>query len=162
MNEYMKTVSDFEDMLTLFEKHGVRYLIIGGVAFVFHVKPRYTKDIDLWVEPEAGNIRKANAALKEFGSPFFLQEGKEGEFVQIGVAPNRIDLIQKIEGVTFDGAWKKRERSAYGKAMANWIDMDSLIKVKERIKDPKHQQDARDLRKVKEMKAKRKARSGKM
>jgi hypothetical protein len=47
MNESMKTVPDFEDILAMLERYGVRYLVIGGVAFVFHVKPRYTKGLDV-------------------------------------------------------------------------------------------------------------------
>ena len=47
----METVQDFEDMLHLLDKHKVRYLIIGGLAFIYHAKPRYTKDMDLWVDP---------------------------------------------------------------------------------------------------------------
>jgi hypothetical protein len=43
----MDTVVDFEDMLDLLERHGVRYLIIGGLAFIFHAKPRFTKDMDV-------------------------------------------------------------------------------------------------------------------
>ena len=46
----METVRDFEDILELFARHRVRYLIVGGLAFIYHAKPRYTKDIDLWID----------------------------------------------------------------------------------------------------------------
>ena len=46
----MNSIADFEDILALFEEHKVHYLIVGGLAFIFHAKPRYTKDMDLWVE----------------------------------------------------------------------------------------------------------------
>lgn len=46
----METIHDFEDMLLLLEKNRVRYLIIGGLAFIYHAKPRYTKDMDLWID----------------------------------------------------------------------------------------------------------------
>ena len=48
----MDVIHDFEDFLTLLQKHRARYLIVGGMAFIFHAKPRYTKDMDLWVEAE--------------------------------------------------------------------------------------------------------------
>ena len=51
----METVHDFEDMLLLLEKNRVRYLIIGGLAFIYHAKPRYTKDMDLWIDPDRLN-----------------------------------------------------------------------------------------------------------
>lgn len=132
-------------------KHEVRYLIVGGLAFIYHAKPPYTKDMGLWVKPGAENTRRANAALAEFGSPFLLEAGRQSEVVQIGVAPNRIDLIQEIEGVAFDEAWERREQGPYGKVRANWIDLDSLIRVKERINVPRHQQDVKVLLKVREM-----------
>ena len=47
----METIRDFEDMLFLLHKYKARYLIIGGLAFIYHAKPRYTKDMDLWIDP---------------------------------------------------------------------------------------------------------------
>lgn len=148
----MDTIRDFEDLLVLFQRHEVRYLIVGGLAFIYHAKPRYTKDIDLWIDALPDNILRANRALREFGSPFLLEAGKNKEIVQLGVAPNRIDLIRTIEGMEFDKAWKKRKRSFYGKASANWIDLDSLIDMKRRINNPRHQEDARILMEVRKRK----------
>lgn len=52
----MDTVQDFEDFLDLLDRHGVRYLIIGGLAFIYHAKPRFTKDIDVWLLREAAPL----------------------------------------------------------------------------------------------------------
>ena len=145
---------DFEDMLEAFEKHKVRYLIIGGLAFTFHVKPRYTKDMDLWIDPERENVDRANLALEEFGSRFLLDADRPGEILQLGVAPNRIDLLRDIKGARFETAWTKRIRAPFGRVKANWIDIDSLIRIKSRLEGPRHQEDLRLLREVK--KAKRK------
>jgi len=65
------------------------------------------------------------------------------------VAPNRIDLLLRVEGVRFETAWRKRIRDAYGNVTANWMDIDSLIRSKQRIDDPRHQEDVRVLRQVK-------------
>ena len=62
----MDTVPDFEDLLWLLHKHEVRYLVVGGLAFIYHARPRYTKDMDLWVEASPRNVRRANRALAEF------------------------------------------------------------------------------------------------
>ena len=145
----METVSDFEEMLALLAKHKVRYLIIGGLAFIYHAKPRYTRDMDLWIDPAPLNVKRANAALAEFGSPLLLDARQPDEIVQLGVAPNRIDLFLKIGGARFTTAWPKRIRGRYGRAGANWIDIDTLIRIKSRIDDPRHQEDARILREVK-------------
>ncbi len=144
----MDTIHDFEDLLVLFQKYRVRYLIIGGLAFTYHAVPRYTKDIDLWLDSNADNVARANRALTEFGSPALLDAGKPDEILQIGIAPNRIDLLRGIRGVRFESAWKKRISSSYGAARAKWIHLDGLIRIKSLIDDPRHQEDARILREV--------------
>lgn len=146
----METVRDFEDLLELLERFEVRYLIIGGLAFIYHAKPRFTKDMDLWVGPDPENIARANRALAAFGSPYLLEAGRPDEVVQLGVAPNRIDLLQDPDGLDFDQAWSRRVEGRYGRAKVNWIDLDSLIEIKSRIDDPRHQEDARVLRIVRE------------
>lgn len=150
----MEAIQDFEDMLLFLDKHKVRYLIIGGLAFIYHAKPRYTKDMDLWIDPEPGNVKRANDALAEFGSPFLLNPENKKEILQLGIAPDRIDFIMNVVGVKFEAAWKKRVESWYGNARANWIDIDSLIRIKSRIDNPRHQEDARVLREVKKRLAK--------
>lgn len=145
----MDTVRDFEDILELFERHQVRYLIVGGLAFIFHAKPRYTKDIDLWIDSDPANIRSVNAALGEFGSPMLLTEDDPDEIVQLGVAPNRIDLLRAVVAMPFVEAWARRIRAPYGEVVVNWIDLDGLLAIKSTIDHPRHKEDARVLRAVK-------------
>ena len=145
----MEAIQDFEDILRLLDKHAVRYLIIGGLAFIYHAKPRYTKDMDLWIDPAPENVKRANHALAEFGSPFILNPNKRNEILQLGVAPNRIDFLLKVIGAKFQTAWNKRIESRYGNAKAHWVDLDSLIRIKSQIDNPRHQEDVRVLRAVK-------------
>jgi hypothetical protein len=144
----VETIRDFEDLLEAFEKHRVRYLIIGGLAFIFHAKPRYTKDMDLWIDPMRANVKRTNAALAEFGSPYLLNPENDKEILQLGVDPDRIDLLRAVEGATFATAWKNRIQGKYGKAKANWIDLNSLIRIKSFINHPRHQDDVRVLQEV--------------
>mgnify|MGYP005850154517 CR=1 FL=1 len=144
----MDTIQDFEDLLQLLGKHRVRYLIIGGLAFIYHAKPRYTKDMDLWIDPSEDNVERANMALTEFGSPFLLNSDTDEEILQLGVAPDRIDLLRAVKGVKFATAWKNRIRGKYGKANANWIDLNNLLRIKSFIDHPRHQDDVRVLREV--------------
>ncbi|MDW7761315.1 MAG: hypothetical protein SCM96_11870 [Acidobacteriota bacterium] len=150
----MDTVRDFEDILDQFAKHGVRYLIIGGLAFIFHAKPRFTKDMDLWIGPEKDNVTRANEALAEFGSPFLLDPSKPEEILQLGMAPNRIDLLMSVPDVDFNASWEKKIGSRYGEAPAYFVDLDTLIQIKSPIDDPRHREDVRVLRRVKELLAK--------
>lgn len=144
----MEAIKDFEDMLELLGKHRVRYLIIGGLAFIYHAKPRYTKDMDLWIDSSPENVVRANTALAEFGCPFLIDSGKVEEILQLGVAPDRIDFLLHVKGARFDTAWKKRIRARYGGVNANWVDLDSLIRIKSQIDNPRHQDDVRVLREV--------------
>lgn len=145
----METVSDFEDLLVVLGEHGVRYLIIGGLAFIYHAKPRYTKDLDLWIDPDPDNIQRANVALAEFGSPHLMAAEERSEILQLGLPPNRIDLLREAGGVVFEDAWAEREDAPYGAAPAHWIGLDALIAIKRQIDHPRHQEDVRVLEAVK-------------
>lgn len=151
----METKQDFEDLLHVFEQHGVRYMVIGGLAFTFHAKPRYTKDIDLWVDSSPENLRRVNEALDEFGSPhFFDPEAEDADVLQLGVPPNRVDLLldpASSGGPSFEEALGRAERSRYGEVEASWISAEDLLDIKSRIDHPRHQEDARVLRMVLEM-----------
>lgn len=144
----MDTVHDFEDFLGLLGQFQVRYLIIGGLAFTYHAKPRYTKDMGLWIGPDRPNVSRANQALAAFGSPYLLDPDRPDEILQLGVEPNRIDLLREPNGLGFDEAWPRRQQSRYGQAVAYWIDLDSFITLKSQIDHPRHQEDARVLREV--------------
>ena len=148
----MDAIQDFEDLLELLDRRGVRYLIIGGLAFIYHAKPRFTKDIDIWLDPEGENLTRANAALADFGSPYMLNPSDPAEILQLGVAPNRIDLLREAEPLTFEDAWGRRIEGKYGRARACWIAIEDLLAIKERIDHPRHQEDARVLRLVLERK----------
>jgi len=145
----MEPIQDFDDMLHFLDKHKVRYLIIGGLAFIYHAKPRYTKDMDLWIDPKPENVKRTNLALAEFGSLYLLNPKNIKEILQLGVAPDRIDFILHIGGARFETAWEKRIKGYYGSTKANWVDMDTLIRIKSKIDNPRHQEDVRVLREVK-------------
>lgn len=151
----MDAIRDFEDMLELLDRHQVRYLIVGGLAFIFHAKPRYTKDMDLWLDPDPENVNRANAALSEFGSPQLLDPDDPDEILQIGTAPNRIDLIRCVIQEDFTEAWSRRISSKYGRAKAQWVDLDTLIQIKSKIDHPRHREDARVLEIVRQQKSTR-------
>lgn len=151
----METISDFEDMLALLEAHEARYLIVGGLAVIYHAKPRYTKDMDLLVDPADENVERVNRALAEFGSPYHLALNDPEQILQIGVAPNRIDILARIDGVSFDEAWERRIHDRYGGVTANWIDIDALIRAKQCLDGPRHAEDVRVLLQVKELRRQR-------
>ncbi len=156
----MNTIADFEDLLVLLHHYEVRYLIVGGLAFIYHAKPRFTKDMDLWVENSTENITRTNRSLASFGSPTLLDYNNPEQVVQIGLEPNRIDLLVEVKSLRFNEVWPLRIEGKYGNAPAYWIDLDSLEKIKSAINDPRHQEDARILRKVRKLKAEKGSHKG--
>lgn len=103
---------DFKELLSIFNAHGVKYLIVGGYAVSFHAQPRATKDIDLLIKPDADNAKAVYAALAKFGAPV---EGltpedlrQPGKFFRMGREPVAVDILTEIDGVDFDRAWDRR------------------------------------------------------
>jgi hypothetical protein len=142
---------DFRDLFAAFNAAQVRYLLVGGYALAFHGRPRFTKDLDVWLEPETGNAKRAHAALEAFGAP--LQElsvadlGQPGLIFQIGVAPNRIDILTAIDGVTFADAWSARQATQYSDQVVQVISLQHLIQNKRATGRPQDLLDASELEK---------------
>ncbi|MBN2450911.1 MAG: hypothetical protein JXR77_11010 [Lentisphaeria bacterium] len=93
-------------------------------------------------------------ATADFEDPLLLPD-EPTQVVQIGIAPNRIDLLVDVGSVAFDSAWERRIAGRYGDAPANWIDLDSLLAIKSAIQEPRHQEDARVLRQVRDRRRER-------
>lgn len=130
----MKTEKDFEELLKLFNKNKVRYCIVGAYAVAFYAEPRYTKDMDILVEPEHDNASRVIKSLIEFGfKGLSLKEKdliKESKVIQLGYEPVRIDLITSIDGCNFEEVWKNRTIGVYGKEKVIFIGLKELIKNK--------------------------------
>jgi len=126
--------SDFEELLRAFNAAGVKYLIVGGYAVMLYTEPRYTKDLDVWVEASQENALKVFRALSEFGAPLSGMSPSDfahpGFFYQIGVPPVRVDILMSIDGVTFDEAWPNRCESALGNEKAHFIGRADLARNK--------------------------------
>ena len=125
---------DFKDLLRAFNANAVKYLIIGGHALSVYTEPRTTKDLDLFIRSEPENARAAFRALSQFGAPLHgLTEADfaDGTTFQIGLPPNRIDVLQRIDGITFDEAWPNRiDGNIDGEVQAHVISRDDLIRNK--------------------------------
>jgi hypothetical protein len=123
---------DFKDLLSAFNAHSVRYLIVGGYAYARYTEPRTTKDLDLFIRPDPENAVATYEALAEYGA--YLADAtiadfaRPGTIFQIGVAPFRIDLICNIDGLTFDQAWETSESALVDDEIpVRYISSDNLI-----------------------------------
>ncbi|HYK36889.1 DUF6036 family nucleotidyltransferase [Alloacidobacterium sp.] len=104
--------SDFKELLSAFNEHHVKYLIVGGYAVAIHAQPRATKDLDIFVQPKAKNAEAVYAALVKFGAPMAGLKPADlidpNSFFRLGVSPQMIEILPQISGVKFDEAWQRR------------------------------------------------------
>ena len=104
---------DFKDLLSEFNAHRVKYLVIGGYALALHAEPRGTKDLDIFIGPEPENARAVWAALSKFGAPGIERLTaadlvEPGSFFRMGTPPAMVDILSRISGVEFEAAWGRR------------------------------------------------------
>ena len=125
---------DFREFIQSLNANLVRYLIVGGYAVALHGHPRYTKDIDVWIEMSAENAVRMVAAIEQFGfgslglttEDFLLPD----QVVQLGQAPNRIDLLVSISGVEFDACYSARITADLDGVLVNIINLEDLKRNK--------------------------------
>jgi predicted nucleotidyltransferase len=142
----MRLSSDLREFLELLNSRGVDYVVVGAHSLAFHGRPRYTGDIDILVRATPKNAAKLVDLLNEFG---FADSGfKESDFtepeqlVQLGRAPNRIDLLTSITGVTTDDALATKISAELDGIPVFILSKDALIRNKRAVGRP---QDLADL-----------------
>lgn len=103
---------DWKEFLQLLIRHRARFLVVGGHAVAANGRPRYTEDLDVWVDPTEANARRVGKALEGFGLPAAAKQWRQlsmaDKMLVVGRKPLRIDVLTSISGVTFGVAWKGR------------------------------------------------------
>jgi hypothetical protein len=132
--------SDTLDLIKLFSKHKVKYVIVGGEAVIFYGYSRLTGDIDFFYEISPSNSINIYNAMNEFwdGDIPGISSAEEfqtsGSIIQFGQPPNRIDLLNSIDGITFNEAWESKvvqtTGSGDGEIQIFYIGLGPLIKNK--------------------------------
>ena len=142
----MPTNPDFSDLFSELSAAGADFIVVGAHAVMFYAAPRYTKDLDIWVRPSRENAERVYRALAAFGAP--LDElavddlAVEGTVFQLGMAPNRVDVVTSITGVDFAGAWQRKVATTYGQVPIHVLAIDDLMVNKRAVGRP---QDLIDL-----------------
>ena len=125
---------DFKEFIQLLNDNQVNYLVIGGYAVAVHGHPRYTKDIDIWIEISEENSQKIITALTEFGFGSLgltAQDFQEPhQIIQLGYPPNRIDLITSPDGIDFQTCYASKIEVILDDITVKFIDLDNLKKNK--------------------------------
>ncbi len=128
---FMDIRNDFKELLELFNRHKVEYLVVGGYALAFHGAPRVTGDIDLFVRPTGENAERILYALEDFGFGSLNLSREDftmpGMIVQLGVPPVRIDIITRVSGVSWEKADADKVAGSYADTPVHFIGRDDLI-----------------------------------
>lgn len=140
---------DFREFIELLNGNSVRYLIVGGYAVAFHGHPRYTKDLDVWIELSPDNATNMLNALVEFG---FESSGLEADdfleadqIIQLGYPPNRIDILTTLESLEFEDCYKTKVEAEIQGLRIDLIDIESLKRNKRSTGRPQDLADAENL-----------------
>jgi hypothetical protein len=137
----VKISSDYKDLLKSLNAAGVRYLIVGGYAVMIYTEPRYTKDLDIWVDTASANAQALFQTLKAFGAPLAGISPRDftaaDVFYQLGVEPVRIDVMTSLPGLTFSAAWPNRNTIDFDGEPAHVISREDLVRSKAALNKPK-------------------------
>ena len=146
----MKPLSkDVQEFIRLVRAERVEFLIVGAWAVAFHARPRYTGDVDIFLRRDEPNADRMMRVIEAFGFGGIGIERddllKEHFVIQLGMEPNRIDLLTGITGVEFEDAWVRRVAGNLGDVEVSFIDRDLLIQNKRATDRPKDSGDVRSL-----------------
>jgi predicted nucleotidyltransferase len=125
---------DFKEFIQSLNDNKVKYLVVGGYAVALHGYPRYTKDMDIWVDMSAENAEKIVKALDTFGFGSLGIEASEftieNQMLQLGNPPGRIDILTTLPGVEFSKCYSSRTIIEVDGVSVNFIDLENLKKNK--------------------------------
>jgi predicted nucleotidyltransferase len=148
----MKPHSDFEELLRLLKDRNADFMIVGGYAVAFYGYPRFTKDLDILYLNSPENTMHVQNALVEFGfqrSEIPLDAlRKKGNVLTFGVEPLRVDLMNEVDGVSYQEAASESVQGQYGAIEVSFIGKNALIKNKKSTPRLRDKGDAEELEKL--------------
>jgi predicted nucleotidyltransferase len=138
-----------KEFVELLLANKTEFVVVGAYALAFHGHPRYTQDIDLFVRNTEANAERIINAIREFG--FRTLDIGKGDFmhpdqvVQLGMPPNRIDILTKLSGVEFGDVWERRVEGDLGDLKVFFIDIRDLVMNKLASGRPKDHADIHEV-----------------
>ena len=137
----MDLAPDFDEFVGSLIAHGVEFLIVGAYALAFHSAPRFTGDLDVFVQPTLDNAAKLIATVRAFGFPVAELEPKDvidpRRILQMGEEPVQIHVMSAISGVSWDEAWRNRVDGACGSQRAAFLGRETFLQNKRAAGRPK-------------------------
>jgi hypothetical protein len=146
----MNLEPDFRDFVELLNKHQVEYMVVGGYALAFHGEPRFTGDLDIWIDCTASNASKMVEVMNDFGAAslgFTKKDFLSRKIIkQIGQPPLRIDIMGEIDGVSYKEAMNNKQFFRSQSLSIPFIGVEDFIKNK---KASGRKKDLKDVKKLK-------------
>lgn len=141
--------NEFQEFLRSLNSNNVEYLLIGGYAVILNGHVRNTNDLDVCVSDDPENAKRLVTALTDFGFDVpGLNESlftKPKSVVRMGFPPIKIEIINYLEGVGFQNAYRNRNLITIGDIEISLINIDDLIANKRTV--ARHQ-DLADVEKL--------------
>ncbi len=138
---------DLKEFIGLLRSERVKFLVVGAAALAVHGRPRYTGDVDFWIECTPANAKKMQKVFQFFG----FTGTKPADFrvpdqiIQLGRPPNRIDILTGLTGVAFAFCWKRRVVKAVEGIRLPFLDLESLRTNKKAVGRPQDLADVQAL-----------------
>ena len=127
----MEVQKDFREFVELLNEHKVEFIIVGGFALAFHGVPRFTGDIDVFIDSDSDNAKRVMNALIAFGFgslDLSIEDfQKPDNVIQLGHPPVRIDIVTSISGVSWDEAYSTKEPGLFGDVPVSYIGKKQFI-----------------------------------
>lgn len=127
----MEVQKDFRELLELFNKHNVEYMIVGGYALAFHGAPRYTGDLDIFIRSDLLNAQRIMRAFEDFGFESVGLTAADFErldnVIQLGIPPVRVDIVTSLTGISWESAFENRVQGRYGDVQVHYIGREQFI-----------------------------------
>lgn len=148
----MILAKDFEDFVKLLNRFEVEYMVVGGYAMAFHGKPRFTGDLDIWINISEINAEKLLLVVNDFGmASLGFEKGdflQPGYITQIGYPPLRIDILTSVDGLEFKEAYQNRQKIDGDGFEISYIGLHDLIQNKIASGRDQDIQDVKEIKKV--------------
>lgn len=146
----MEIYPDFREFLQLLNEESVEYLVGGGYAVTYHGYPRYTGDIDIWINPTEENASRMMVVLERFGAGSVGIKKEDFldikfDVLKMGNEPIRIDMMMKMKGLEFDSAYTRRVIDCIDSLEINFLSLGDLIRAKKASNRAKDQNDIEHL-----------------
>ena len=132
-----KLQKDLREFVELLLANNVDFLVVGAHALAFHARPRYTQAVDFFVRSTEANAENILKTIRDFGFES-LKLTKEDfthpdQVIQLGMPPNRIDILTKISDVSFDEAWPRKVAGTLDGLDVFFISREDFVKNKQAL-----------------------------